>query len=94
MPNNHREVRESQDFTKCKKSLGDVRRLDEALGGFIWLASRGPEEFPLISSSSSLPIAEVGPMLSDKGELQNYMILFRIETDGGVELLWIEAIKL
>jgi len=94
MPNNHREVRESKDFEKCKGNLGDVRRLDEALEGFIWLVSRGPEEFPAINAKSRVQIAEVGPLLSSKGVLHNYMILFRVEGDGGIELLWIEIIPL
>lgn len=94
MPNHHREVRESKDFEKQKARLGDIRRIDEALDGFIWLVSREPEEFPAISSDSRVRIAEVGPLLSSEDELQNYMILFRIEPDDGVELLWIEAITL
>lgn len=94
MPNKHREIKESKDFEKQKAALGDVRRLDEALSGFIWLVSRGPEEFPTIAPNSRVRIAEAGPLFSDEGTLQNYMILFRIESEDAVELLWIEVIPL
>ncbi len=94
MPNNYREVRESSPFGRQKAKLGDIRRLDEALDGFVWMVCRGPEEFPSIHPDSRVRVAEVGPLKTTDGQLQNYMILFRIETDGGVELLWIESIKI
>lgn len=94
MANHFREIRESQEFARCKAALGDIRRLDQALDGFIWEASRGPEEFPTIAPNSRVRIAEIGPLLSSEGQLQNYMILFRIEPDEGIELLWIELIEL
>ena len=88
---NLRAVCESSNFGKQKARLGDIRRLDDALDGFIWLASRGAEEFPLIAPDSIVRIAEVGPFTDDDGQLRVCMILFRIENDDAVELLWIEG---
>ena len=69
---------------------GSIRRLDEALEGFIWLVSRDTTAFPTIYPNSRVRIAEVGPLIGEDDELTNYMILFREEGENCVELLWIE----
>lgn len=85
------EIRESKEFAKRRDALGDVKRIDEALRGFYWILARDPNSFPRISEAAQVRIAEIGPLLSDEGELQTCMILFRIEDEDGVELLWIQA---
>jgi hypothetical protein len=85
------EIRESKDFAKRRDALGNVKRIDEALRGFYWIIARDPNSFPAISEESRVRIAEIGPLLSDEGELISCMILYRIEDEDGLELLWIQA---
>jgi hypothetical protein len=89
---NLREVREAKSFERKKASLGDILRLDEALSGFIWMASRDPTAFPTIYPNSRVRIAEVGPLMGKDKALTGYMILFREEGENYVDLLWIEEV--
>jgi len=78
---------QSAAYTKAFDSLGDARRIDEALTGALWALSTRPEVYDIVKGYADIRLLKTKPA----GDVPALWIWFRIDADGkNVHLEFIE----
>lgn len=79
----HKTIVESATYRSQFETLGNAEFVDAELSSLIWGISTKPEAFEIVPGFSQIRLAKtIGPT--------SLWLLFRIQNDNEVELLWIE----